>query len=126
MNKSTTPNLDDVIMTKFKVNILKSKVLPCISKDIDVVINNRRTWETIGTISDYLENLFIALSFVFLIIDIKIIIIVNMSLIACCKYSDNLSQRKQSQLTEKLNEYLKSIGIKESVIDTNNEDETKI
>lgn len=128
MNSQFSPNLipksnqDDLIMTNFKINILRSKILPCISNDIDIVIKNRRTWEYIGTTSDYLENLFIALSFIFLVVDMKIVVAINMAFIACCKHSEDYAQKRQSQLTDKINEYLKSLGIKESIIDISSEE----
>lgn len=114
---------DEVIMTNFRFSILKSKVLPCISNDIDVIIKNRRRWEIIGTASDYLENLFIAMSFIFLIVNNRLIVSIIMGCIACCKHSDSFAQRKQTQLTDKLNEYLKSLGIKESILNIDDENE---
>ena len=124
-NKSIKFDSNDIIMTNFKMNILKSKVLPCISEDIDIIIKDRRRWEIIGNASDYLENLFIALSFIFLVIDMKIIVAINMACIACCKHSDSFSQKKQTQLTDKLNEYLKSIGIKQNILNIDNFDESE-
>lgn len=114
---------DDVIMTTFKMKILKSKILPCITNDIDEIIRNRKRWEIIGTFSDYLENILIAMSFIFLVINLKVELAIIMGCTSCCKYSVSYSQKRQAFLTEKLNNYLKEIGLKEYILDIS--DDTK-
>lgn len=101
----------DKIMTNFKTSILKSKILPCMSDDIDLIIKNRAEWEIIQIRLQYIYEFLLLGAFIAVYFKSQIVMSILIGSVGCCNRIISHSERQQLVLTNKLNGYLKHLGI---------------
>ncbi len=119
----------DKIMTNFRASILKTKILPCMSDDIDLIIKDRSEWELIQMRLQYIYEFLLLGAFIAVYFKSQIVMSILIGSVGCCNRIISHSERQQLILTNKLNGYLKHLGITDLVPeisdDAKDEDEEK-
>lgn len=102
---------EDSLMLKFRIKVIKEKIIPCMSDDIDNIVINRKVWEKIQVTYEYLRDILLVGSLISCFFNSRLATGILVSITGTLIKLVSHAQGKQIELTERLNIYLKQIGI---------------
>ena len=100
-----------LIENKLRNDILEKQIIPCIKKDIDDIILDRRRWEKLSTMYEYLRDIIVVGSFISVFFDSKVATGLLVALIGYFIKISSHALSRVKELTEKLNVYSSKVGI---------------
>lgn len=115
---------NESIMNNFRTKILKEELIPCMKNDINDIIVNRKTWERTQITYEYLRDILLVGSMISCFFHSRVATGVLIAVTGALIKLVSSTQNKQLELTERLNSYLKQIGINNLIpeIGDNNEE----